>query len=216
MIYQTHDVLITLYKCVRTPQDKISIQQPPILPTLFQESLSWFCLYNRSPTPILKVVKLSFVWYHMVESRSANRPLPVHQRAAVVDGDPLDPVIQPCLRQILPNFSQLIPSENVLLVSAMQSPLVCQRRLPSQLHDGSQVWQLVLNQEDLLEQRLSLHHRHINFGVDASSGNVVCWWVHRQAKRDATGINHYYQTFVRFNRLLALQCSIRYESLNVH
>ena len=39
----------------------------------------------------------------------------VHEGAALIDGNPLDPVLQPLLRDLFANLHQLIPGQDVLL-----------------------------------------------------------------------------------------------------
>ncbi len=62
MRHRTHGNLITFQKWVRTPQNKIA--------TL--ETHTWLVL--RGYNPWLKVIKLSWVWYHTISSLSVNEP----------------------------------------------------------------------------------------------------------------------------------------------
>ncbi len=59
---------------------------------------------------------------------------PVDHRAAVVDCDPLEPVVQPCLWEVVPHLRQLVPAEDVLLVGAVEAPLVREGGLAAHLH----------------------------------------------------------------------------------
>ncbi len=90
--HSSHYVLYTVQKCKNDltltfkgsftlydetmwyqPQDKIPTQLIPH-PSPFLEHSSDFVLRGPNPLPVLKVIKLSCVWYHMVESRSVNGP----------------------------------------------------------------------------------------------------------------------------------------------
>ncbi len=59
---------------------------------------------------------------------------PVDHRAAVVDCDPLEPVVQPCLWEVVPHLRQLVPAEDVLLVGAVKAPLVREGGLATHLN----------------------------------------------------------------------------------
>ena len=71
------------------------------------------------------------------------------------------------------------------LVRPVELPLVCDGRLPLPLHDGLQLWQLVLHEQDLLQVGLALHHDDVRLRVDADLGDVVRALLRVDPHRDA-------------------------------
>ena len=61
----------------------------------------------------------------------------------------------------------------MFLVTSRQPSLVRHWWLSFPLNDAFQLWQLVLDQQNLLEYNLLLHHYHVRFAIKADLGNLL-------------------------------------------
>ena len=70
-------------------------------------------------------------------------------------------------------LKESFPGEDVLLVALSQSSLVRERGFSTPLDNALQLGQLVLHQQDLLEQGLTLDHDDVGLAVDADPGHLL-------------------------------------------